>query len=79
MNFSGLEDDDSFDLTTFDQYKLEDLDVNQTMESENGNFNVTRYTRCYVVFLRNEKLIRKKKAVRREFKDLAMLIDYLKT
>jgi hypothetical protein len=45
-----LEDDNSFDFTVLDRAKIEDLELNQKMEAENGSFMVVRKGNGYHVW-----------------------------
>ncbi len=73
-----LENDDSFQLTILDEYRLQDMDNGDKVEGENGDFMVLKYPDSYLLFLKSEHLIRAKKITNREFKTLDKLISYLK-
>ncbi len=73
-----LENDDDFALTTFDEFRLQDLEVDGKLEGESGNFTVHRFTKGYLLTLSNEKLIRQKKEMKKEFFTLNGLLRYLK-
>jgi hypothetical protein len=78
MSFSYLDDDDNFSLTAFDQNKLEDMVVNDTIEGESGNFQVRRSKNTYELYIRNESLIRKHQTMQITFPSLKRLLGFLR-
>lgn len=73
-----LEDDNNFNLTYFDECKLESMEIGDKVVGESGNFEVLRYKDEYILFLMHEGLIRKKKLMSKNFKTLKSLISFLK-
>ncbi len=73
-----LENNDDFDLTQFDEYKIEDMEIGAVIDLENGNARIMRYKDEYLLFLMHEGLIRKKQVTSKNFKTLKSLISYLK-
>jgi len=73
-----LENNNSFELSQLDVYRIEDLEINDKMSGECGNFDVVRKKDGYILFILHEGLIRKKKLMSRNFKTLKELIGFLK-
>jgi len=73
-----LENNNSFELSQLDVYRIEDLEINDKMSGECGNFDVVRKKDGYILFILHEGLIRKKKLMSRNFKTLKELIRFLK-
>lgn len=71
-----LEDSDSWRLTDFDRYRLEDAEPGSTINLEMGG-KVIVYKNSYILLLENEGQIRKKQELTREFKTVKELIKYL--
>lgn len=73
-----LEDDNSWRLSTFDEYKIEAMEIGDSVELESGNAKILRYKNEYIIMLQHEGKIRKEKELMRSFPTLKQLIAYLK-
>lgn len=73
-----LENNDSFQFTILDESRLECAEPGDTIDGENGDFKVLVYKDSYLLFLMNERLIRAKKLINKEFKTLKSLVSFLK-
>lgn len=77
--FDIEDNDNNFSLTYFDECKLEDMDINEIVEGEAGNFMVKKVSKNqYDLFLRNEMLIRKHQKLQITFPSLKRLLAFLK-
>ena len=50
FQFDTEDEDNNFNFSIFDRAKIEDLEINEKMEAENGTFQVVRTKNGYSIF-----------------------------
>jgi len=74
MNAWDQEDTNSIKPTYFDEIRIEDMSVGDSVEGETGNWKIMRYKQCYVLSLFNHSTYKNLL----EFKNSSSLLNFLK-